>query len=172
MKLAAVVLPQAFLEDLHLDGSLAYTSKLANSAAESPTREGRHAPINYKPLSHGYQTWKARPNRKKEKCNLFGRVLYTNMQVEWLSNTINRLCQLPRQVRPSAIEHKLFKHQCLKPAKIPCWSSQNKTIAHSWNLGARKVAAWGANKRRCVWTRKGTKEHCLQNYFWICCWMI
>ena len=102
--------PPGSFVDLHLDGSLAYTSKLANSAAESPTREGRHAPINYKPLSHGYQTWKASPNRKKEKCNLFGRVLYTNMQVEWLSNTINRLCQLPQQVRPRTIDHKLFKH--------------------------------------------------------------
>ena len=55
--------PPGSFVDLHLAGSLAYTSKLANSAAESPTREGRHAPINYKPLSHGYQTWKASPNR-------------------------------------------------------------------------------------------------------------
>ena len=92
---------------------------------------------------------------------IFGRVLYPNIQVEWLSNTINRLCQLPRQVRPSAIEHKLFKHKCLKPAKIPCWASQKKTSARSWNLGARKVTAWGANKRRCVWTRKGTEEQVL-----------
>ena len=64
----------------------------------------------------------------EKKCNLFGRVLYTNMQVEWLSNTINRLSQLPRQVRPGTIEHKLFKHQCLKFAKIRCWASQTKQV--------------------------------------------